>query len=111
MKGKSVNTEPSWWVALVPVAVLVSLLFCVVKFFGADALSGGSQVALILSSGVVIAISIFIYGKKWSDIESSIENNIKGIGSALIILLLIGAISGTWMISGIVPTLMCYGIK
>lgn len=96
---------------LVPVAVLVSLLFCVVKFFGADALSGGSQVALMLSSGVVIAISIFIYGKKWSDIESAIENNIKGIGSALIILLLIGAISGTWMISGIVPTLMCYGIK
>lgn len=97
--------------SLVPIAVLVLILFFVVKFFGGDALSGASQVALILSSGVVIAISIFVYGREWADIESAIEQNIKGIGTALIILLLIGAIGGTWMISGIVPTLMCYGIK
>lgn len=97
--------------AMVPLVVLVGILALVVRFFGADALTGASQVALILASGVATAISIFIYKCPWHRLESAMADNIKSISTALLILLLIGAISGTWMVSGIVPTLMCYGMK
>ncbi len=97
--------------ALVPLAVLVAVLFLVVRFFGADALTGASQLALILATGVVAAISIFVYKCPWSVLEESVAGNIKGVSIAIIILLLIGAIGGTWMISGIIPTLMCYGMN
>lgn len=97
--------------SLLPIAVLVALMFFVIRFFGADALNGASQVSLIIASGVTIAIAIFIYGCPWSRLEENIVSNIKGIGNAMLILLLIGAISGSWMVSGIVPTFICYGLK
>lgn len=96
---------------MTPVAVLVAILALVVRYFGADALTGASQLALILSSGVAVAISVFVYGVSWRNLEESISDNIKGVGTSCLILLLIGAISGTWMISGVVPTLMCYGMN
>lgn len=92
-------------------AILVALLFFVVRNFGADALGGASQVALIIASGVIIAISIFVYKCPWKHLERAISDNIRNVASALVILLLIGAISGTWMLSGVVPTLMCYGLN
>lgn len=92
-------------------AILVALLFFVVRNFGADALGGASQVALIIASGVIIAISMFIYKCPWKRLEEAISDNIRNVASALVILLLIGAISGTWMLSGVVPTLMCYGLN
>ena len=103
--------SPSWIVSLVPIAVLVVLMAFVIRYFGADALSGASQLALILSAGVTIAISMSVYGCPWTKLEEAISSNIKSIGSAILILLLIGAIGGSWMISGIVPTLICYGLK
>ena len=102
---------PSSLVSIIPFLVLVALLFCVIRFFGADALSGASQVCLLLSAGVVTCIAVIGYKVKWSSIEDAIVANIKAITPGIIILLLIGAVSGTWMISGVVPTLMFYGIK
>ena len=98
-------------VSLIPILVLVALLFAVVRTFGADALDGGSQVALLLASGVVIAIAMLGYKVPWSSLEGAIADNIKSIGTAVIVLLLIGAVAGTWMVSGIVPTLIYYGLK
>lgn len=105
------RTGPSWLVSLVPIGALVVLMALVIKYFGADALYGGSQVALILSAGLVIAISMAVYRTPWTVIEDAVSENIKGIGPALLILLLIGSISGSWMLSGIVPTFICYGLK
>ena len=98
-------------VSLIPLLVLIGLLFLVVRIFGADALDGGSQVALLLASGVVIAIAMLGYKVPWSSLEGAIADNIKSIGTAVIVLLLIGAVAGTWMVSGIVPTLIYYGLK
>lgn len=95
-----------WAVGLIPFALLIFLLFCVIKVFGSDALEGGSQVALLASSGVVVAISMLCYHMPWSRIEDAIVSNIKSIAMALLILLFIGAISGSWMVSGVVPTLI-----
>ena len=98
-------------VSLIPLLVLIGLLAAVVRTFGGAALDGGSQVALLLASGVVIAIAMIGYKIPWSSLEGAIADNIKSIGTAVIILLLIGAVAGSWMVSGIVPTLIYYGLK
>ena len=97
--------------SLVPFAVLALIIVLVVRHFGADAMNGGSQVALIVVSGIVIFISMAFYGVPWKKIDDAIGENIHNIGSSIIILLLIGAIGGSWMVSGIVPTLIVYGLK
>lgn len=111
MKPAKKTNLPSWWVSLIPFAVLVMALFFVVRIFGTDSLDGGSQVALLLSAGVASAISILAYKKPWAELENAILDNVRSIGTAILILLLIGAVSGTWMASGIVPTLIYYGMK
>lgn len=102
---------PSWWVSLIPFAVLILLMLFVIRFFGSDALDGGSQVALLLASAVGIAIAMGKYGITWKRLESAIIDNVRSISSAVFVLLLIGAVSGSWMISGVVPTLIYYGLK
>lgn len=103
--------KPSAWVSAIPLAVLTLLLYLVIRCFGSDSIVGGSQIALLSASSVAAAIAICIYGVKWSVIEDSIIDHIRSSTSAILILLLIGAIAGTWMISGVVPTLIYYGLK
>lgn len=110
-RSLSKRSEPHWWMALAPIMVLVAVMFFVIRAFGADAIGGASQIALICAAGVGIAISVFVYGNSWKALENAIEDNIKGIGSAILILFMIGALSSSWMISGIVPTLICYGLE
>ncbi|MDR0754682.1 MAG: Na+/H+ antiporter NhaC [Prevotellaceae bacterium] len=102
--------EPSILLSLIPVLTLVVLLFVTIRTFGADALSGGNQIILLTAAAICCAIAIFYCKTKWSDIEKSIVDNISGISPAILILLIIGALSGTWMISGIIPTFIYYGI-
>ena len=99
------------WLALVPIAVLVAMLALVIKVFGADAIEGGSQIALLVASAIAALISVTVCKCKWSTLEKAIVDNIRTSASAIIILLLIGAIAGTWMLSGVVPTLMYYGLQ
>ncbi|MDR1348647.1 MAG: Na+/H+ antiporter NhaC [Prevotellaceae bacterium] len=103
--------EPSILLSLIPVLVLIGLLFATIRTFGADALSGGNQIILLAASAVCCAIAILYCKTKWKDIEKSIVDNISGIAPAILILLIIGALSGTWMVSGIVPTFIYYGIQ
>ena len=97
--------------ALIPLAVLVVMLAFVIKAFGADAIDGGSQVSLLIASSVAAFIAIVLCGVKWSTLENAIVDNIRTSASAIIILLLIGAVSSSWMLSGVVPTLMYYGLQ
>ncbi|MCI1647081.1 MAG: Na+/H+ antiporter NhaC [Bacteroides sp.] len=102
---------PSPLVSLLPIVLLVGILFATIHTFGSDALSGGSQIALLTTTAFCVFIGIAFYHVPWRDYEIAITNNISGIGTAIIILLIIGSLSGSWMISGIVPTLIYYGIK
>lgn len=113
MKNSNNKEErrPPVVVSLVPFLILAALMVLVVRFFGADALDGGSQVALILSAAIVSVMAMAFYHVPWKKIEAAIEQNIHTIGTAIIILLLVGAIGGSWMVSGIVPTLIVYGLK
>lgn len=97
--------------ALIPVVVLVVLLFITIRTFGSDALDGGSQVVLLTATAVCSFMAITFFGTKWKQIEQAICSNILGVSVAILILLLIGALAGSWMISGIVPTLIYYGMK
>ena len=111
MKLFSRGEKPSWCVSLIPFVFLIAILVVVIKVFGADALSGGSQVALLMASGVVVALSMIFYKIPWKDFEEGIIDNIRAVGSAILILLLIGAVAGSWMVSGVVPTMIYYGMK
>ncbi|MEY8707587.1 Na+/H+ antiporter NhaC family protein [Bacteroides faecichinchillae] len=102
---------PSPLVSLLPIIVLVILLFGTIHTFGSDALNGGSQISLLTTTAVCIFIGMAIYKIPWKDYELAITNNIAGVATAIIILLIIGALSGTWMISGVVPTLIYYGMQ
>ena len=96
------------WIAVIPLVVLVVVLALVIKCFGADAIMGGSQVALLFAAAVATVLAIFICGYKWQVLEEAIVDNIRTSASAIIILLLIGAISGTWMLSGTVPAIRIF---
>ncbi|MBQ5680577.1 MAG: sodium:proton antiporter, partial [Bacteroidaceae bacterium] len=111
MKFFNRGEKPSWWVSLIPFIVLIATLVVVIKVFGADALEGGSQVSLLFATGVVVAISMIFYRVPWKDFEDGILDNIRSVGSAILILLLIGAVAGSWMVSGVVPTMIYYGMK
>lgn len=97
--------------AFLPLVVLIALLAVTIRIFGSDALSGGSQICLLLSAATCVILGRWVNHKKWVDFENAIAHNISGVTSALIILLLIGALSGAWMVSGVVPTLICYGVQ
>lgn len=102
---------PTPLISLVPIAILVAMLGVTIYLFGSDALGGGSQVCLLAATGVCVLIGMGGYRRSWKDFEKAITNNISGVSTALIILLIIGALSGAWMISGVVPTLIYYGIQ
>ena len=82
-----------------------------ISVFGSDALSGPSQIALLTSTAVCVVLGMAFCGVKWSEIEHSIENKVHETTVSIYILLVIGMLSGAWMISGIVPTLICYGVQ
>lgn len=102
---------PSPWLAIVPIVVLVTLLFFTIRIFGGDALGGGSQVVLLTTTAVCVFLAMAFCKVAWKSIEKAICENILGVSVALLILLLIGALAGSWMISGIVPTLIYYGMQ
>jgi NhaC family Na+:H+ antiporter len=108
--SQSIKT-PSALVALIPLAVLILLLALTIHLFGGDAIAGGSQLSLLTASAVCTMLSMGIYRTKWQTLEDAIIANMRSATPAIIILLLIGAIAGTWMASGIIPTLIYYGLK
>lgn len=108
---KNTTKQPSLGMSLVPLVVLVIFLALTIKLFGGDAIAGGSQLSLITASAVCTAMAMGIYRCKWQHLEDAVVKNMHSATPALIILLLIGAIAGTWMASGVIPTLIYYGLK
>lgn len=102
---------PSPLVSLIPIAALIVLLFFTISTFGGDALTGASQVSLLMATAICVFIGMAGYGIPWKEFEKAIVNNIAGVSSALIILLIISALSAVWMVGGIVPTLIYYGVQ
>lgn len=104
------NKELNIWEALAPVFVLVALLAYNVYIFGDDALSGSNQFVLLLGAAAA-AIVGFRNKVSYEKMIDEVGNNLKSTTGALLILLFVGALAGTWMVSGIIPTLIYGGLK
>ena len=95
--------------ALSPILFLIVLLSFNVVMYD-NAIGGSNQLALLFSGALAAIIGIY-YGSKWKDIIEGISNSIKSIVPAIIMLLLIGSLAGTWLISGVIPTMIYYGLQ
>jgi NhaC family Na+:H+ antiporter len=111
MKDNNIIKIPSPLLSFIPVIVLVGLLAVTIRVFDGDTLGGASQIVLLTTSAVCCLIAIYRCGTRWKTIETAIVNNIASVSPALLILLLIGALSGSWMVGGVIPTLIYYGTK
>lgn len=98
-------------VSLIPVIVLIGLLAVVIMLFGSDSLMGGSQIALLLGLAVCVLISMTFYHTPWKVFEKQMTRTLGDVSVTLLILLTVGMLAGSWMISGVVPTLIYYGVQ
>ncbi|MGE3277020.1 MAG: Na+/H+ antiporter NhaC [Vicinamibacterales bacterium] len=101
---------PSLGLSLLPVAVLVALLAASVALFGDGSSAGPNQIALILAAGVGILIGVRL-GYPWAVLEQGIVHGISLSLGAILILLTVGSLVGTWILAGIVPTMIYYGLE
>ncbi len=105
------NKELNIWEALIPVFALVIMLFFNVFYaFGDSALEGSNQFILLLGAAVAGIVGYF-NKVKFSQMLDEVAENVKSTTGALLILLLVGALAGTWLISGIIPTMIYYGMQ
>ena len=102
--------RPSLWFALAPALVLVLLLCVNVLLYGEDATYGPNQIALILAAAFA-AFGGWILKVPLEKMLDGITTSLNAAVPAILILLLIGALSGTWMLSGIVPAMIYYGLN
>lgn len=96
--------------ALIPILFLIAMLTTNVLVYGSDAISGANQIVLLLSAGVAGLIAWYL-GYGYEEINDGIVRSISSALPAIIILLTIGSLSGTWLLSGVVPAMIYYGIK
>jgi NhaC family Na+:H+ antiporter len=97
-------------VAMIPIVILVVLLYLNVSLFSDDATYGSNQIALLLAALAASVIGLF-RGFTWHNLQDGVVKSISSALPAILILLLIGALAGTWMMSGVVPTMIYYGLK
>ena len=102
--------KPTILQALFPILFLIVALFINVRIFGDAALDGSNQIILMLSAGVASIVALRL-GYKWKKISTSIVKSISSALSSIIILLLIGSLAGTWLLSGVVPAMIYYGLQ
>ena len=98
-------------ISIIPLLVLIVMIVTVMKMLPNDALSGASQISMLIATTICVALSMSIYRIKWQVFEDSIKATIGDTSVSILILLLIGVMSSTWMISGVVPTLIYYGVQ
>jgi len=103
---KSISLKAS----LIPVVLLVVLLAYNVFVFGDDALSGSNQFILLIG-GAIAAVVGFYHKVSYEKMLAEVAENLKSTTGALLILLMVGALSGTWLVSGIIPAMIYYGLQ
>lgn len=104
------NRELNIWEALIPVFALVGMLAYNVFTYGGDALSGSNQFVLLLGGAVAAIVGLF-NKVTFAQMMEEVAENIKSTAGAILILLMVGALAGTWLISGIIPTMIYYGLQ
>lgn len=102
--------EPTLIDALIPIVSLIVMLFMSVKLFGSDSSSGPNQIVLTLGAAIATIVAIQ-NGHRWSDLLEAIIGGIGTSMGAVLILLSVGGLIGTWLMAGTVPALIYYGLE
>ena len=98
-------------VAFLPLVLLIGLILLAVSVFGRDVGDGASQISLVFATGFAAALAVGVKRVPWQALEKGITSSISSTSISILILLLIGMLSSAWMVGGVVPTLICYGVK
>ena len=108
------NKELNIWEALIPVFALISMLAYNVLFAyngsDDDPLAGSNQFVLLLGAAVAVIVGLF-NKVTFNSMIDEVAENIKSTAGAILILLLVGALAGTWLISGVIPSMIYYGLQ
>lgn len=107
MESKS---ELNVWEAVFPLIILIVLLAINVSIFGDDALGGSNQFILLVGGAVAAAVG---FRKKipYEDMIDKVADNLQSVTGAILILLFVGALAGTWLVSGVIPAMIYYGLQ
>ena len=103
---EKVKKEPTLLLALTPVVLTVIILI-----FSVSVLKVDVQVPLILGTCITAFIAIVFLGYTWQDLEDGAVESLKSIMQAVLLLIIIGATIGTWIVGGVVPALVYYGLQ
>jgi len=98
-------------IAFVPLVTLIGMIVLGVTVFGRDVGDGPSQISLVFATALAAVLAMSVGRVPWSVLEQGMTASISKAGVSIMILFLIGMLSGAWMIGGVVPTLICYGVK
>ena len=104
------NKKLSLGIALLPILILVVLLSYNVLVYGDDALGGSNQFILLLGAAIAGIVG-FYYKVSYKFMIDNVAENLQSVTGALLILLFVGALAGTWLISGIIPAMIYYGLQ
>jgi len=96
--------------SILPLIILILLLAYNVFVFGDDALSGSNQFILLIGAAIAASIG-FIYKTSYKNMLIKVADNFQSVAGAILILLFVGALAGTWLASGIIPAMIYYGLK
>ena len=102
--------EPTLLESFIPVIFLTILLSINVGIFRDSALDGSNQIVLILSAAVAALVAIRL-GYRWEEIQNGIVKSISSAMASILILFMIGSLAGTWLLSGVVPAMIYYGLQ
>jgi NhaC family Na+:H+ antiporter len=109
-KEIKLNKELNIWEALVPVLALVAMLAYNMFVIGADAGAYNNQIILLIAGAIALVMGLF-NKVKLNSMWDGIKGNMKSVLVPILILLLVGALSASWLLSGIIPAMIYYGIK
>ena len=110
MSETSTHRAPTMLDAAIPIIVLILMLAAAVLYFGDNSSYGPNQIALLVAMGLAIIIGLK-NGAQWQEIEKAIIRGISLSLGAILILLAVGSLIGTWLLSGTVPTMIYFGLK
>ncbi|MBT5203006.1 MAG: Na+/H+ antiporter NhaC, partial [Gammaproteobacteria bacterium] len=102
--------DPSLIDALIPVISLILLLAVSVSLFGDSSSAGPNQIVLITCAAIASALAVR-NGHRWDDLQAAMVAGIGTAMGAIMILLAVGALIGTWMMAGTVPSMIYYGLQ
>jgi NhaC family Na+:H+ antiporter len=107
---KNLERSPSLLQSIISIVLLMGLIACNVLWLKEDTLGGANQLSLLIAAAV--AASFALYNKiSWEKLMSGIIKAITASFPAIMILLMVGALSGAWMLSGIIPTMIYWGLE